>query len=105
MTATPAKINSDDSAFKERPASSKTRAKAPAAPINAPPDTDNRPPPSPNTSTKTAPTPAPEEIPSTQGSANGLRVSDCRTVPARARPAPATAANSALGILNDQIIR
>ncbi len=105
VTATPARINSVDSPCSERPASNITSANAPSAPINAPPDTDSRPLPSPNTSTVTAPTPAPEEIPSTQGSASGLRVSDCSTVPASASPAPASAASSARGIRSDQMMR
>ena len=67
------------------------------APRNAPPDSVSTPPPTPSTATRTAPVDAPEDTPSTNGSARGLRNSDCRMAPHNANPAPHTAASTARG--------
>ena len=65
--------------------------------MNAPPDSVDAPPPTPRTTTSTAPVDAPDEMPSTNGSASGLRSSDCMIAPQIARPAPQTAASSVRG--------
>src|SRR5690606_27922771 len=69
-------------------ANSSTRPNETKAPTSAPVDSDTRPPPTPSTATITAPVDAPEEIPRTNGSASGLRSSDCMIAPQTASPAP-----------------
>src|SRR5690606_38976970 len=59
---------------------------------------------SPNTTTAAAPTEAPEETPRMNGSASGLRTSDCTAAPTAARPAPTTAASSTRGVRTCQMI-
>src|SRR5690606_23359867 len=78
-------------------ASSSTSAKETSAPRNAPPDNDTAPPPMPSTAIITAPVEAPEEMPSTKGSASGLRNNDCMITPHTASPAPHTAASKVRG--------
>ena len=81
-------------------ASSITRPKEMTAPANAPADSEITPPPMPSTAIITAPVEAPDEIPRTNGSASGLRSSDCMMTPHNASPAPQTAASSVRGSRN-----
>ncbi|CAM5625871.1 hypothetical protein SCYAM73S_04211 [Streptomyces cyaneofuscatus] len=84
--------------------SSRTRANEQMAPTKAPADSDTAPPPTPRTTTTTAPVEAPEETPSTKGSASGFRSSDCITVPHTASPAPHTAASRVRGMRRFQMM-
>ncbi len=80
-------------------ATAKTTTMAASAPSNAAPDNAYSPaaPSEPNSSTAVAPTEAPEDTPSTYGSASGLRTSAWMVTSAAVRPAPATAASSTRG--------
>ena len=76
-----------------------TAAIAPRAPRTLPTESAHTPSEAnaPNSSTAVAPTLAPEDTPSRNGSARALRTSACTTVPAVVRAAPTTAASSTRG--------
>lgn len=103
VPATPARMTPDVPPEVNRERSS-TTAKATRAPMRAPPDRPTAPPPIPMTPMTTAPVEAPDETPRRNGSASGLRSSDCMTTPQRARPAPAQAATRARGRRSCQTI-
>ena len=76
-----------------------TAAMAPMAPSTLPTDSAHNPSEAkaPNSSTAVAPTLAPEDTPSRNGSANELRTRACTTVPAVVSAAPTKAASSTRG--------
>ena len=79
----------------------KTAAIAPSAPSTLPAEMAQTPSEAnaPNSSTAVAPTLAPDETPSRNGSARALRTRTCTTVPAVVSAAPTTAASSTRGSL------
>jgi hypothetical protein len=82
----------------------KTAAIAPSAPSTLPKEMAQKPSEAkaPNSSTAVAPTLAPEDTPSRNGSARAFRTRTCTTVPAVVRAAPTTAASSTRGSLISQ---
>ena len=84
----------------------KTAAMAPSAPITLPTEIAHTPSEAkaPNRSTAVAPTLAPEDTPSRNGSASALRTSTWTTVPAVVRAAPTAAASRTRGSLISQTI-
>jgi hypothetical protein len=86
-------------------ASRHTTSSVPAAPTSAAPPTPATPnaPSIPSRIASTAASDAPDEIPSVNGSASGLRSSACSAQPAPASAAPTTIAASARGMRTHRI--
>ena len=96
---TPHRINWVGASWRPVRETRNTAAMAPSAPSTLPTDRAHTPSDAnaPNSSTAVAPTLAPEDTPSRNGSARALRTSACTTVPAVVSAAPTTAASSTRG--------